>query len=109
MPSWDHAADGFLAMPPERLLRVDSGNAEFSPMCSLYSLTKDMVNVYLCFEPITEAGGPRGYDAGKKVKGCKRHVAVDTLRLPGFGEQEPIVAMRAITLTPFFSMGQKQT
>jgi putative transposase len=23
-------------------------------------------------------GGPRGYDAAKKVKGCKRHIAVDT-------------------------------
>jgi len=30
----------------------------------------------------TEAGGPRGFDAGKKVKGRKRHVAVDTLGLP---------------------------
>jgi transposase len=26
----------------------------------------------------TEAGGPRGYDAGKKIKGRKRHVSVDT-------------------------------
>ncbi len=26
----------------------------------------------------TESGGPRGYDAGKKVKGRKRHVMVDT-------------------------------
>jgi transposase len=26
----------------------------------------------------TEAGGPRGYDAGKKVKGRKRHVLTDT-------------------------------
>jgi putative transposase len=26
----------------------------------------------------TESGGPRGYDAGKKVKGCKRLVMVDT-------------------------------
>jgi transposase len=26
----------------------------------------------------TEAGGPRGYDAGKKVNGRKRHVVVDT-------------------------------
>jgi len=26
----------------------------------------------------TEAGGPRGYDAGKKIKGRKRHVATDT-------------------------------
>ena len=25
----------------------------------------------------TEAGGPRGFDAGKKVKGRKRHLAVD--------------------------------
>ena len=29
-----------------------------------------------------EAGGPRGFDAGKKIKGRKRHVAVDTLGLP---------------------------
>jgi len=26
----------------------------------------------------TEAGGPRGFDAAKKIKGRKRHVAVDT-------------------------------
>ena len=30
----------------------------------------------------TEAGGPRGYDAGKKVKGRKRQLAVDALGLP---------------------------
>jgi len=30
---------------------------------------------------ITEAGGPRGYDAGKKVMGRKRFLAVDTLGL----------------------------
>ena len=29
----------------------------------------------------TEAGGERGYDAGKKITGRKRHVAVDTLGL----------------------------
>jgi transposase len=29
----------------------------------------------------TEAGGPKGYDAGKKVDGRKRHVLVDTLGL----------------------------
>jgi transposase len=29
----------------------------------------------------TEAGGPRGFDAGKKIKGRKRHIAVDTLGL----------------------------
>jgi transposase len=26
----------------------------------------------------TEAGGPRGYDAAKKIKGCKRHILTDT-------------------------------
>jgi putative transposase len=26
----------------------------------------------------TEAGGPRGYDAGKKIKGRKRHIITDT-------------------------------
>ena len=30
----------------------------------------------------TEAGGPLGFDAGKKVKGRKRHLAVDALGLP---------------------------
>jgi putative transposase len=29
----------------------------------------------------TEVAGPRGYDAGKKVKGRKRHIVVDTLGL----------------------------
>jgi putative transposase len=29
----------------------------------------------------TEAGGPRGYDAGKKVKGRKRHIVTDTTGL----------------------------
>src|SRR5579864_2596927 len=29
----------------------------------------------------TESGGPRGYDAGKKIKGRKRHIVTDTLGL----------------------------
>jgi putative transposase len=29
----------------------------------------------------TEAGGPRGYDGGKKVNGRKRHIVVDTMGL----------------------------
>jgi transposase len=29
----------------------------------------------------TEAGGPCGYDAGKKIKGRKRHILVDTMGL----------------------------
>lgn len=28
---------------------------------------------------IIEASGPRGYDAGKKIKGRKRHIVIDTL------------------------------
>ncbi len=30
----------------------------------------------------TEAGSPRGYDAGKKIKGRKRHILTDTIGLP---------------------------
>ena len=30
----------------------------------------------------TEAGGPRGFDAGKKINGRKRHLLTDTLGLP---------------------------
>ncbi len=29
----------------------------------------------------TESGGPRGYDAGKKIKGRKRHIITDTIGL----------------------------
>lgn len=29
----------------------------------------------------TESGGPRGFDAGKRIKGRKRHIATDTLGL----------------------------
>jgi putative transposase len=29
----------------------------------------------------TESGGPRGYDAGKKIKGRKRHILTDTMGL----------------------------
>ena len=29
----------------------------------------------------SESGGPRGYDAGKKINGRKRHMLVDTLGL----------------------------
>ena len=30
-------------------------------------------------EKTTEAGGPRGYEAGNKIKGHKRHLVTDTL------------------------------
>jgi transposase len=37
----------------------------------------------------TEAGGPRGYDAGKKIKGRKRHALVDTYGRPLLVEPHP--------------------
>ena len=37
----------------------------------------------------TEAGGPRGYDAGKKIKGRKRHGLVDTDGRPLVLEPHP--------------------
>jgi transposase len=37
----------------------------------------------------TENGGPRGYDAGKKVKGRKRQIITDTLGLLVGGEIHP--------------------
>ena len=37
----------------------------------------------------TEAGGPRGYDAGKKIKGRKRHALVDTDGRPLVLEPHP--------------------
>lgn len=37
----------------------------------------------------TEAGGPRGYDAGKKVNGRKRHLMVDTDGRPLIGHLTP--------------------
>ena len=36
----------------------------------------------------TEMGGPRGYDAGKKINGRKRHILTDTLR-PSHWPQGP--------------------
>jgi transposase len=40
----------------------------------------------------TEAGGPRGYDAGKKIKGRKRHIVTDTAgnMLDGLGHPADI-------------------
>src|SRR5271169_2784116 len=37
----------------------------------------------------TESGGPRGYDAGKKVKGRKRHIVTDTTGLLVGAEGHP--------------------
>jgi transposase len=37
----------------------------------------------------TESGGPRGYDAAKKVKGRKRHIVTDTCGLLGWRRGAP--------------------
>lgn len=37
----------------------------------------------------TESGGPRGFDAGKRVKGRKRHLATDTLGWPLVAQVHP--------------------
>src|SRR5437763_11579364 len=37
----------------------------------------------------TESGGPRGYDAAKKVKGRKRHIVTDTSGLLAGAEMPP--------------------
>jgi len=37
----------------------------------------------------TESGGPRGYDAAKKIKGRKRHIVTDTSGLLAGAEVHP--------------------
>jgi hypothetical protein len=48
-----------------------------------------------------KAGGPRGYDAGKKIKGRKRHIAVDTLGLPIKCHMTPAAVQDRDALPPF--------
>ena len=48
----------------------------------------------------TEAGGPRGYDAGKKIKGRKRHALVDTDGRPLVLEPHPPTSRTATAAGP---------
>ena len=49
----------------------------------------------------TESGGPRGFDAGKKIKGRKRHIVTDTQgQLVGRSSMRPI--SRIATAPPAF-------
>src|ERR1700721_3281848 len=50
----------------------------------------------------TDTAGQKGYDAGKKVSGIKRHIAVDTQGLPhAIGVTTANVADRAGALAAF--------
>ena len=43
----------------------------------------------------TESGGPRGYDAGKKIKGRKRHILTDTKAISSMPWSTPLTSKTA--------------
>jgi putative transposase len=71
---WHWRNDGIWQKIHDALCRMVRKNKGKKPTPSVGIIDSQSVKT-------TESGGPRGYDAGKKVNGRKRHVIVDTLGL----------------------------